>query len=102
MTRVLERVLILDGSVAYDSDVVGGKGASVARMRSLELPVPAAFVLPVDGCRRYHLAGRRLDETISPSVLVGVGTVQHEAGRRFGDPAGPLPASGRSGAPVPK
>src|SRR6266446_719543 len=100
MTRVLERVLILDGSVAYDSDVIGGKGASVARMRSLELPVPPAFVLPVDECRRYHAAGRRLDDALWPSVLEGVATLEHETGRRFGDSAAPLLVSVRSGAPV--
>src|SRR6266851_5258931 len=100
MTRVLERVLILDGSVAYENDVVGGKGASVARMRSLELPVPAAFVLPVDECRRYHSAGRRLDDALWPSVLEGVATLERETGRRFGDPAAPLLVSVRSGAPV--
>jgi pyruvate,orthophosphate dikinase len=97
---LLERVLILDGSVAYDSDVVGGKGASVARMRSLDLPVPAAFVLPVDECRRYHSAGRRLDDTLWPSVLEGVVTLEQETVRRFGDPAAPLLVSVRSGAPV--
>ena len=100
MTRVLERVLILDGSVDYDKDVVGGKGASVARMRSLELPVPPAFVLPVDECRRYHRAGRRLDDALWPSVLEGVATLERETGRRFGDPAAPLLVSVRSGAAV--
>src|SRR6267154_4155151 len=100
MTRVLERVLILDGSVAYENDVVGGKGASVARMRSLDLPVPAAFVLPVDECRRYHAAGRRLDDTLWPSVLEGVATLERRTDRRFGDPAAPLLVSVRSGAPV--
>ena len=97
---MLERVLILDGSVAYDSDVIGGKGASVARMRSLELPVPAAFVLPVDECRRYHAAGRRLDDALWQSVLEGVATLERETGRGFGDPAAPLLVSVRSGAPV--
>jgi pyruvate,orthophosphate dikinase len=100
MTRVLERVLILDGSTAYGNDVVGGKGASVARMRSLELPVPPAFVVPVDECRRYHAAGRRLDDALWPSVLEGVATLENETGRRFGDPAAPLLVSVRSGAPV--
>ena len=62
MTRVAERIVVLDGSVPFDAEIVGGKGASVARMRSLGLPVPPAFVLPVDECRRYHAGGRRLDE----------------------------------------
>jgi pyruvate,orthophosphate dikinase len=100
MNHVLERVLILDGSVSYDNDVVGGKGASVARMRSLELPVPPAFVLPVDECRRYHAAGRRLDDALWPSVLEGIATLEQETGRRFGDPAAPLLVSVRSGAAV--
>src|SRR5258707_3064412 len=100
MNHVLERVLMLDGSVSYESDVVGGKGASIARMRSLELPVPPAFVLPVDECRRYHAAGRRLDDALWPSVLEGVATLEHETGRRFGDSAAPLLVSVRSGAPV--
>jgi pyruvate,orthophosphate dikinase len=100
MTRVLERVLLLDGSVPYDNDVVGGKGASIARMRSLDLPVPPAFVLPVDECRRYHAAGRRLDDALWPSVLEGIAALEHETGRRFGDPAAPLLVSVRSGAPV--
>src|SRR2546428_2575903 len=100
MTRVLERVLMLDGSVSYDKEVVGGKGASIARMRSLELPVPSAFVLPVDECRRYHAAGRRLDDALWPSVLDGIAALERDTGRRFGDPSAPLVVSVRSGAPV--
>jgi pyruvate,orthophosphate dikinase len=100
MTRVLERILILDGSAAHESDVVGGKGASIARMRSLGLPVPPAFVLPVDECRRYHAAGRRLDDGLWPCVLEGIATLERETGRGLGDPSAPLLVSVRSGAPV--
>ena len=97
---MLDRVLILDGSVAYDNEIVGGKGASVARMRSLDLPVPPAFVIPVDECRRYHAADRRLDEALWPSVLQGIAALERETGRRFGDADAPLLVSVRSGAPV--
>src|SRR5437879_495722 len=69
-------------------------------MQRLELPVPPAFVLPVDECRRYHRAGRRLDDALWPSVLEGVATLEQETGRRFGDPAAPLLVSVRSGAAV--
>jgi pyruvate,orthophosphate dikinase len=100
MTRVVDRVLILDGSTSYENDVVGGKGASIARMRSLDLPVPPAFVVPVDECRRYHAAGRRLDGGLWPSVLEGVAALELETGRRLGDPSGPLLVSVRSGAAV--
>jgi pyruvate,orthophosphate dikinase len=100
VSHVLDRVLILDGSVPHDVDIVGGKGASVARMRSLDLPVPPAFVLPVDECRRYHAAGRRLDETLWPCVLEGIAALERETGRRFGDADAPLLVSVRSGAPI--
>jgi len=100
VTPVLERILILDGSVTHESDVVGGKGASVARMRALGLPVPPAFVLPVDECRRYHAAGRRLDEGLWPCVLEGIAALERETGRSIGDRSAPLLVSVRSGAPV--
>ncbi len=79
MTRVSDRVIVLDGSSVPGRDVIGNKGASVARMRSLGLPVPPAFVLPIDECRRYHAEGERLDEASWDAVLEGV------AGPRAGD-----------------
>jgi pyruvate, orthophosphate dikinase len=100
VNRVLERILVLDGSVPYDGEIVGGKGASIARMRSLGLSVPPAFVLPVDECRRYHAADRSLDDGLWPSVQEGIGMLENETGRRFGDASAPLLVSVRSGAPV--
>jgi len=100
VNRVLERILVLDGSVPYDGEIVGGKGASIARMRSLGLSVPPAFVLPVDECRRYHAADKSLDDGLWPSVQEGIGMLENETGRRFGDPSAPLLVSVRSGAPV--
>jgi pyruvate,orthophosphate dikinase len=100
VNRVLERILVLDGSVPYDGEIVGGKGASIARMRSLGLSVPPAFVLPVDECRRYHAADRSLDDGLWPSVQEGIGMLENETGRRFGDPSAPLLVSVRSGAAV--
>src|SRR5205823_6889560 len=83
-----------------DGAVIGGKGASVARMRALGLPVPPAFVLAVDECRRYLAAGRRLDEGLWPCVLEGVAALERETGRKLGDRSSPLLVSVRSGAPV--
>ena len=100
MTPLLDRVLVLDGSATYDRDVVGNKGASIAKMRSLGLAVPPAFVLPIDECRRYHAAGGRLDEASWEAVLEGVRGLESATGRRLGDPDAPLLVSVRSGAAV--
>ena len=91
---------MLDGSTVYDREVVGGKGASIAWMRALGLPVPAAFVVPVEECRRYHAANRTLEDGLWPSVLAGVAALERETGRRFGDTTAPLLVSVRSGAPL--
>ena len=50
----MSRVIFLDGSSLPDREIIGGKAWSVARMRSLGLRVPPAFVIPVDECRRGH------------------------------------------------
>ena len=100
MTRVSDRVLLLDGSVPYGREVVGGKGASIAEMRALGLPVPPAFVLPIDECRRYHAGGGHLDDEAWAAVLDGIAGLERDTGRRLGDPEGPLLVSVRSGAAV--
>ena len=100
MTDVLDRVLVLDGSATYDREVVGNKGASIAKMRSLGLAVPPAFVLPIDECRRYHAAGGQLDDASWEAVLEGIAGLERDTGRRLGDPESPLLVSVRSGAAV--
>jgi pyruvate,orthophosphate dikinase len=61
MSRVSERILVLDGATTYGPEIIGGKGASIARMRALGLPVPPAFVIPIEECRRYHAGDGELD-----------------------------------------
>ena len=100
MTRLSERILVLDGTATHGKDVIGGKGASVARMRALGLPVPPAFVLPIEECRRYHAAGRTLDDEVWEAVLEGIAQLERDTGRRLGDPSAPLLVSVRSGAAV--
>jgi pyruvate,orthophosphate dikinase len=95
-----EHVVVLDGAEIPDREVVGNKGASVARMRALGLPVPPAFVLPIDECRRYHAAGGRLEDEVWGDVLQGIAGLERDTGRRLGDPGRPLLVSVRSGAAV--
>src|SRR4051794_4702191 len=69
-------------------------------MLGLGLPVPPAFALPIDVCRRYHSSGGRLDDEVWAAVLVGIDGLEAKTGRRLGDPGAPLLVSVRSGAAV--
>jgi pyruvate,orthophosphate dikinase len=91
---------MLDGTAEYPRELVGNKGASIARMRALGLPVPAAFVLPIDECRHYHAAGEQLEPDAWAAVLEGMTQLEQSTGRRLGDPQAPMLVSVRSGAAV--
>ena len=100
MTQLLGRVLLLDGTTTYGRELVGNKGASIAGMRALGLPVPPAFVLPIEECRRFHAAGEQLDEEAWEAVLEALAQLEEDTARRLGDPDSPLLVSVRSGAAV--
>ena len=100
MNKVSDRILVLDGSTSYDKEIVGGKGASIARMRALGLPVPPAFVIPIEECRRFHAGDGTLDDAVWEAVRKGIAGLERDTGRRLGDPEAPLLVSVRSGAAV--
>ena len=100
MTTTYPPVLLLDGSVAPERELIGGKAWSLARMLGLGLRVPPAFVIPVRECRRYLEADRMLDDDVKTAVDAGIKDLEQRTGRRFGDPVNPLLVSVRSGAAV--
>jgi pyruvate,orthophosphate dikinase len=100
MTSVAQHVVVLDADTTHGREQIGNKGASIARMLSLGLPVPAAFALPIDECRAYHAHGGRLEDEVWQAVLEGVAGIEAQTGRRLGDPDAPLLVSVRSGAAV--
>jgi pyruvate,orthophosphate dikinase len=100
VSRVAERVVVLDAAAGADRHAIGNKGASIVRMLGLGLPVPPAFALPIDECRRFHAAGGHLDDDAWQEVLRGVAGLEARTGRRLGDPAAPLLVSVRSAAAV--
>jgi pyruvate, orthophosphate dikinase len=95
-----ERVVVLDASAPPDREVLGNKGLGIVRMTGLGLPVPPAFALPIEECRRFHAAGGRLDDDAWRAVLDGLAGLEERTGRRLGDPDAPLLVSVRSGAAV--
>lgn len=86
-----------DGS-AKMKDLLGGKGAGLAEMTNLKIPVPAGFTISTDACNEFFKAGRKYPPGMWEQVIDGLKKVEKTMGMRFGDPENPLLISVRSGA----
>jgi len=80
-------------------DLLGGKGAGLATMSNLGLPVPPGFVITTEACRAY-MEANDLPEGLMESVVESLRNLEETTGKRFGDPKDPLLVSVRSGAAV--
>jgi pyruvate,orthophosphate dikinase len=80
-----------------DKDLLGGKGANLAEMTNLGLPVPPGFTISTDACRHYLATGKEPDG-LSTEVDHHLGALQEKMGKRLGDAEDPLLVSVRSGA----
>jgi pyruvate,orthophosphate dikinase len=83
-----------------DKTVVGGKGANLAEMASIGLPVPPGFTITTEECVRYLQDGADFSEGLRSAVAEALAHVEAAVGKRFGDAADPLLVSVRSGARV--
>src|SRR5437660_2618000 len=79
--------------------LLGGKGANLAEMTNLGLPVPPGFTITTDACKAYMAGGDQLPEGLMDEVAVALGALEQKMGKRLGDPSDPLLVSVRSGAP---
>ncbi len=79
-------------------DLLGGKGANLAEMTNLGLPVPPGFTITTEACIAYLERGNRLPDGVMDDVQASLRNVEEQTGRRFGDPESPLLVSVRSGA----
>jgi pyruvate,orthophosphate dikinase len=89
-----------DGKAEGDStrkDLLGGKGAGLAEMTALGMPVPPGFTIATDVCKAYLEEGR-LPKAVEAELFEALGRVEKSAGMRFGDAQAPLLVSVRSGA----
>jgi pyruvate,orthophosphate dikinase len=78
--------------------LLGGKGANLAEMANLGLPVPPGFTITTEVCTAFYQSGRRYPEGLEGEVKKALAFVEDEVGAKFGDPARPLLVSVRSGA----
>jgi pyruvate, orthophosphate dikinase len=81
-------------------DILGGKGANLAEMTSIGLPVPPGFTITTEVCDLYYKSGRKLPAGLMDEVRRNVARLEKELGKRFGDSKNPLLVSVRSGAAV--
>jgi pyruvate,orthophosphate dikinase len=79
-------------------EVLGGKGANLAEMTRLGVPVPPGFTISTEVCAAFNASGGRIPETVQSAVLDALAKVERIVEKRFGDPENPLLVSVRSGA----
>jgi pyruvate,orthophosphate dikinase len=79
-------------------DLLGGKGAGLAEMASLGLPVPPGFTITTEACNHYYQQGQSYPGDLKGQVEKGLATIEGQTGKIFGDPSSPLLVSVRSGA----
>jgi pyruvate,orthophosphate dikinase len=81
-------------------ELLGGKGAGLAEMTAIGIPVPTGFTVTTEACREYMRAGDELPEGLEREIDEHLRALEEETGKRFGDPEDPLLVSVRSGAAV--
>ena len=98
-----EKMVYLFGKGAADGradmkNLLGGKGANLAEMASLGIPVPAGFTITTEVCTHYYEQGRKYPAEVEAQVDAAMAKIEEFMGARFGDPREPLLVSVRSGA----
>ena len=79
-------------------ELLGGKGANLAEMSSLGLPVPPGFTITTEACNWYYANGEEYPKELNDQMIAALGTIEAATGRKFGDANSPLLVSVRSGA----
>ena len=79
-------------------NLLGGKGANLAEMTGLGLPVPQGFTITTEACTRYYEDGRKINDEIQAQIMEYIEKMEKITGKKFGDKENPLLVSVRSGA----
>ena len=79
-------------------ELLGGKGANLAEMTSLGLPVPQGFTISTEACTKYYEDGRNINDEIKAEIIEYIAKMEEITGKKFGDLENPLLVSVRSGA----
>ena len=79
-------------------NLLGGKGANLAEMTNLGLPVPQGFTITTEACTQYYEDGRKINDEIMEQIMESITKMEEITGKKFGDKENPLLVSVRSGA----
>ena len=80
--------------------MLGGKGANLAEMTKIGLPVPFGFTVTTDACKKYYEDGGKIEDGIMEEIREKLVELENVMGKKLGDPTDPLLVSVRSGAPI--
>ena len=79
-------------------EILGGKGANLAEMTKIGLPVPRGFTVTTEVCNKYYANNEKIDEDVKKQIFEQLNSLEKETGKTIGDPKNPLLVSIRSGA----
>ena len=79
-------------------ELLGGKGANLAEMTNIGLPVPQGFTISTEACTKYYDDGRKINKDIQAEIMENITKLEKITGKKFGDKQNPLLVSVRSGA----
>ena len=79
-------------------EILGGKGANLAEMTNLGLPVPQGFTISTEACTKYYEDGKKINADIQAEIMANIDKLEEITGKKFGDHSNPLLVSVRSGA----
>ena len=78
--------------------LLGGKGANLAEMTNLGLPIPNGFTVTTEACTDYYTQGKQISQEIQEQIFAALAVLEEQRGKKFGDESDPLLVSVRSGA----
>ena len=81
-------------------ELLGGKGANLAEMTNIGLPVPKGFTVTTEACNSYYKNNETIEENIINEIMINIESLEQLTNKKFGDPTNPLLVSVRSGSRV--
>ena len=79
-------------------ELLGGKGANLAEMTNIGLPVPHGFTITTEACNNYYQNNQTIEDSIVNEIMLNISNLEYETNKKFGDPKNPLLVSVRSGS----